>query len=118
MAAVPNFPLRIAPAPAIMVPAHLPKGERLAIEETGTTLRAHAERCVKTVKLLANADEWGLAIQVAVKRARLSPADIATELGVMRSTVSRWLDGTMAPHEKSVPELLEKLVAAIRKTAA
>lgn len=105
-------------SPSISLGYSLPRAQRRADEKTRKSLNAHVESCAKAVDELGSSGDWPLAIRIAVERARLTPAAIATELGVMRSTVSRWMDGTMAPHERSLPDLRKKLVAAIRKTAA
>ena len=75
-------------------------------------------RCTRAVRLFARSQDWSGAVAVAVKGAHLSPAEIANELGVMRSTVSRWMDGTMLPHPKAQAEFLQKLEQAIDKQAS
>lgn len=92
--------------------------KKAVLAEVDKGNRELMHRCMKAVRIYARDDDWKAVIAVAVKRAYLSPADIADELGVMRSTVSRWMDGTMMPHQKAKQEMLQKLERAIDKQAS
>lgn len=95
----------------------LSQAERKAVQRVEAKKSAYVEESANVVANLIDKGLWSTAISLTVSSGLLSQAEIARELNVMRSTVTRWSDGSAAPLDKAVSRLAKKLTAAIRASA-
>lgn len=99
----------------------LPQGssrqEKTAVQRLQRDRHDYLNNCARTVALVGKGS-WPAAVNIAIDSARLTQADLARELGVTRSTVMRWASGEAEPLPEATGELLDALVAAIRRQAA
>ena len=66
------------------------------------------------VSELVGHGEWQAAIKLVVVEGRISEADLARGLEVMRSTVNRWMNGQTVPQAASVPQMVSKIQEMLR----
>ncbi len=59
--------------------------------------------------------QWKEAVNLVLREARVTEAELAKELGVSRSTVNRWAAGETRPPSGSLPLIVAAIKAMIRR---
>jgi ribosome-binding protein aMBF1 (putative translation factor) len=84
------------------------------LAQAAPSRQEYLEGCATIIDTLSRRGDWQGAVKVAVEWAGLSQADIARELEVMRSTVSRWLSGKTEPPREGIPDFGRQLQEMVR----
>lgn len=105
-----SVPTRQSPAPQRQAPAATSDPLDVEMAAIKAARRSMDMRIINAARMLAARGEWTAVIRLLVLAGSHQQVDIAKATGVMRSTVTRWLNGDTQPQAEQIGNYLASLI--------